>query len=255
MKKSLLLLVILFSSITNAQSLEDIQWITEIYSPSNFVDKQGKLKGYTVDILMKIWKKVGLKKTRKDIKVIPWARGLMMLEEDKTVCLFGMGISNDRKKKFNFLGRAPGNIRALIAKKEKKFKFNKIDEVNQKIGRKKIGAVRGDIGGNTFLKIGGKPQLLHLVVRGNQLVKMLDIDRFDLIAFADTPTFASMREAGIAFLNYEIVLPMSTSYWGYAFNKNVNQKTLKTLQKAYDELFEDGTIMRIRNAYVNNMIN
>ncbi|MCP4021239.1 MAG: ABC transporter substrate-binding protein [Desulfobacteraceae bacterium] len=251
MKKALIFIILIFSSVAYAQNLENIKWITEIYPPSNFNDKQGVLRGYTVDILLGMWEKVGLKKGRENIDVVPWARGLAMLENDKSVCLFGMGITEERKKKYHFVGRTPGNIQALIAKKEKKFKFNSIENVNQEIKKRRIGVVRGDIGTDTFLNSGGKPELLIFVVEGSQLVKMLDDDRLDLIAFADTPTFKNMKKIGISPAKYEIVLPMLTSYWGYSFNKNVNPEILEKLQKAYDELFEQGTVMRIRNAYVN----
>ncbi len=60
-----------------------------------------------------------------------------------------------------------------------------------------------------------------------------------------------MKNLGIEFTDYEIVLVFAQGSIGYAFNKKVNPEILKKLQKAYDELFEEGMVMRIRNEYVN----
>ncbi len=252
MKKILFLVLILFSGIANAQSLEDILWISEDYPPSNFVDKNGIMQGFTIDILLEMWKKVGIKKTKQDIVIYPWARGMNMLGSDKNVCLFGISITEERKKLFKFVGDAPGNKIVLFAKKEKKYRFNSIEEVNQKFKRQQIGVVRDDIGEHVYLNIGGKPELLHRVTRADQLIRMTELNRLELFAYADTVALKKMKNLKIPTDRYEIVFIRNQAKWGYGFNKNVNPKVLQKLQKAFDELLEDGTVMRIRNAFVNN---
>ena len=76
------------------KKLEKIEWITEQYPPLNYIDgKDGQLKGYMVDILIEIWKTLGLKRSRTDIITAPWARGIKMLKKSPNVCLFSMGIN------------------------------------------------------------------------------------------------------------------------------------------------------------------
>ncbi len=252
MGKILFLVLVLFSGIANAQSLEDILWISEDYPPSNFVDKDGVLRGFTIDILLEMWKKVGLNRTKQDITIYPWARGINKLGSDKNICLFGISISEERKKLFKFVGGAPGNRIVLFAKKEKNYRFNSIEEVNQKFGNQEIGVVRDDIGEQVYLNIGGKPELLHRVTKADHLINMTELDRLELFAYADTVAFKKMSILKIPADKYEIVFQMYQAKWGYGFNKNVNPEVLKKLQKAFDELVADGTVMRIYNAYVNN---
>jgi len=82
MKKLIFFIVFLFSTTAMGESpeetrtaLEKMDWMTEQYPPFNYIDeKDGQLKGITVDILMEMFKKVGVQKTRKDIPILPWAR-------------------------------------------------------------------------------------------------------------------------------------------------------------------------------------
>ncbi len=252
MKKMLFLVLIFFSGIGYAQSLEDIVWISEDYPPSNFLDKDGMIRGFTIDILLGMWQKVGLKKTKQDIEIYPWVRGMKMLKHDKNVCLFGISITEERKKQFKFVGGAPGNRIVLFAKKEKKYRFNSIEEVNQKFKKQEIGVVRDDIGEQVYLNIGGKSELRYRVTSADQLIGMIEHDRLKLFAYADTVALKKMSSLKISTDKYEVVLVMYKEQWGYGFNKNVNPKVLQKLQKAFDELLADGTVMRIRNAYVNN---
>ncbi len=251
MKKILFFVLILFSSIANAQSLEDIMWISEDYPPSNYMDKDGIIRGFTIDILLEMWKKVGLNRTKQDIKIYPWARGMSLLEYDKNVCLFGISITEERKKLFKFVGSPPGDQIVLFAKKEKKYRFNSIEDVNQKFKKQEIGVVRDDIGEHAYLNIGGKPELLHRVIRADQLIRMTEHDRLELFAYSATVALKKMSNLKIPTDRYEIVYIMYEEEWGYGFNKNINPKVLQKLQKAFDELLADGTVMRIHNAYVN----
>ena len=76
MKQScLVLFFVLFACVVSAQTLNDLTWMTEEYAPYNFTEN-GQLKGVAVDVLLEVWKRVGIQKTAKDISVYPWARGV-----------------------------------------------------------------------------------------------------------------------------------------------------------------------------------
>ena len=117
--------IILFSTMSTAQTLEDISWYTEEYPPYNYVEN-GNAKGIAVDLLLAVWKKMGLNKTVKDIKVVPWARGVKMIKTKPGTCLFSTTLTSERKDvlgwKFVYpiplMNENPENH--LIAKKNKK---------------------------------------------------------------------------------------------------------------------------------------
>ncbi len=252
MKKILSIIFIFYSLTLFGENLEDIKWITESYPPSNYIDEKGELKGFTVDILIEMWRVVGLNKAKSDILVYPWARGLHNLEKSNNICLFGMGINEKRMDKYSFVGRIPTVTRCLIAKKSKNYRFNSIEEFNSRISKSRIGAVRDDIGGEMFLNNGGKKDLLLYVSKGDQLVKMISAGRVDVIAFADIHFYKLLRKYGLNRSDYEIVYTYSKgiSGAGYAFNKKTDPEVIKKLQSAFDILWKDGTVMRIRNKYL-----
>jgi len=225
--------------------INEIKWITENYPPFNYVDDEGELRGVTIDILMEIWEKVGLKKTKKDIEVLPWARGMLILKNDDTTCLFGMGINESRKKKFIFVGSIPNVNRGIIAKKSKNYSFNSLSEINSGFGDSKIGVVRDDIGQIVFLEQGGNPRLLYQVVSGENLVLMLKLDRIEAIVYGDIPAYKLMKKVKIDYAAYEMFYVFSKGVSGYAFNKKTDPEIIRKLQQAYDELYRDGIVMRI----------
>ncbi len=257
LKNILMAIVFLVSVVTIPGSafgnnINKIQWITENYPPFNYVDDEGELRGITIDILMEIWKKVKLNKTKKDIEVLPWARGMLILKNNDTTCLFGMGINESRKKKFIFVGSIPNVNRGIIAKKSKHYSFNSISEINSGFGDSRIGVVREDIGQITFLEQGGNPMLLHQVVSGENLVSMLKLDRIDAIVYGDMPAYKLMKKARIDYSAYEMFYVFSKGVSGYAFNKKTDPAIIQKLQQAYDELHREGIVMRIRNSYLSN---
>ena len=62
-----------------------------------------------------------------------------------------------------------------------------------------------------------------------------------------------MNKLNMSTSDYEIILVLAKGVAGYAFNKNVNPKVVEELQKAFEELNKEGTILKIRNAYIDNM--
>ncbi len=54
----------------NAQTLEDIVWISEDHPPHNYL-KNGTPTGFGVNVLVEIWKRVGLNKQPDHILIWP----------------------------------------------------------------------------------------------------------------------------------------------------------------------------------------
>ncbi len=103
------------------------------------------------------------------------------------------------------------------------------------------------------MEFGGNPDLLYKVSKGDQLVRMLSIGRINLIAYSDITAFKLMKKNGINYLDYEVVFTFSQGITAFSFNKNVNPEIIKKLQKAFDQLETDGTVIKIRNLHVNSI--
>ena len=70
--------------------LENINFMTEEYPPFNFFSK-GEVTGFGVDILLELIKELKINKSRKDIKLLPWARGYKYVQNpEKRNMLFLM---------------------------------------------------------------------------------------------------------------------------------------------------------------------
>jgi polar amino acid transport system substrate-binding protein len=235
------------------QSLENIQWYSEIYLPNNYLDEKGVARGFMVDILLEVWKEAGLKKTRSDIKFIPWSRGLRLLETNSNICLFGMAITEERQKKYRFIGPVLGAKRALIAKKGRFLKFNSMDEANKWLAGKKVGVVREDIGETLFLKKKGRKDSLIRVSRGILLARMIHHDRIHMVSYNLDSFMKTLKQAGYNPHEYESVYLLEQGRSGYSFNRKVNPAVLRKLQRAFDRVNQRGDVQRIRNRYINGL--
>lgn len=237
-------------------NLEQIKWITEPYPPFSYIDdKDNKLKGIMIDILVEIWKEAGLKKERKDIDIYPWARGVYLLENDPLVCLFGMGITKKRREKYKFVSPFSPGVYGLIAKKSKNYHFNSFNELNKKFKDKGrvIGVIRNGYGSKIFVEHGGNPDLLYNVSVGDGLVRMLAMDRLEVISFGELSTIANMKKEKIDYKEYEIVLVSKKIISGYAFNNKVDPLVLNTLQAAFDKIVKKGITNSILNNYIDHL--
>ncbi len=238
------------------EKIEKVVWITEHYPPFSYVDgKDGRLKGLMVDILLEMWKRVGLKRTTGDILVYPWARGIRDLENNTNTCLFGMGISREREKKYKFVVSISPGFHGLIAKKTKGYSFNSMNEVNREFRGQKgvIGVVKDDFGETNFLELGGEPALLYQVSNGKQLVKMLARGRLEMMAYNEFAAITLMKKNRIDHNDFVISMASRRVVSGYAFNKKVDMDIIKELQKAMDDMLRDGVADRLLNKHLDRL--
>jgi len=251
----LFLTIFLFSSVGIAQTLEDITWLTEEYPPYNY-EIDGNVKGIAVDLLLAVWKKVGLNKTAKDIKVVPWARGVKMIKTKPGTCLFSTTLTSERKDVLGWKCVYPIPLandepeNHVIAKKSKKVSFNSIEDLKKFNG--KYGVVRGDLGEGLLIEAGVNSAKLDKAANSISLVKKLEKGRYDVISYSMDTAATKMKEAGIDSSNYEIVFSFPPKPMGYAFYHNTDAAILKKLQDALDALHSDGTADSIRLKYLKN---
>jgi polar amino acid transport system substrate-binding protein len=222
--------------------------MTEQYPPYNYEDeKDGQLKGITVDILMEMFKKVGVSKTREDLEILPWPRSYKMLLEKPGTALFSTTYTDERLRLFKFVGPIISTRVSLIADKGKALQITSIAQINDL----SIGVIRDDIGHQLIRALGVDDEAIKYSNHAKNMVRKLDKGRIDAIAYAEDIARYQFKLAGIDPNRYEAVYVLKDSYMGYAFHKSTDQRVLDSLGQALDELRRDGTVSRIHAKYSN----
>lgn len=229
------------------EAIEAIDWMTEQYPPFNYRDPEdGKIKGIAADILVEIFKKLGVDKGQQDLRLVPWARGYRAALEDSGSALFSTTYTKERLKLFKFVGPIVPTRVSLIAKKSRDLKVESVSDMEAL----RIGVIRDDVGDQLLRALGVKESAVVSKASIDNLVKMLYRDRLDAIAYAEDIVRHQSRLANLDPAECESIYLLKESHMGYAFHLSTDPAILKTLQDALDTLREDGTVTRIQESYL-----
>jgi len=226
--------------------LNDYIFLTEHFPPYNYVE-DGVLKGISVDILVEIFKKIGIDKDAKDIIIQPWIRSYIQLENNNNVCLFTMLKSETRKNKFKWVGPTIPNYAVVIGKTSSNIVINTIDDLK----KYKIGVIRGDIGEELLREASIPSTYITNVVHPFQLVKMLDSGRIDLWVYGSLPSKWIIKENNFRQGDFKELFPLDNTKGSYfAFNIDTPDEVISLFQQAFDEIVEEGVYDLILNKYL-----
>jgi polar amino acid transport system substrate-binding protein len=195
---------------------------------------------------MEVFEKLGARKAREDLKLLPWARGYQAALKEPGTALFSMTYSEERQKLFKLVGPIVPTRVSLIARKSRRLKVESVADMNAL----KIGVIRDDIGDQLVRALGVDEGAILSKASVDNLVRMLYRDRLDAIAYAEDIARYQSRLAGLEPSECEPIYVLKQSHMGYAFHLSADPATLEVLQKALDELREDGTVDRIRDQYL-----
>ncbi|WP_159084754.1 substrate-binding periplasmic protein [Dongshaea marina] len=178
MKYLLLICVIalLSSSPSQANNLDKLGYITEQYAPFNYVDEKGDTRGLAVDILRKVWGKLGVK--QQDIRVLPWARGYYLTLQKPNTVLFSTTRIDSRESLFKWACPIAYLRVVLVAKKSADISLESLDDLS----KYRLVAVRADVGEQMLLERGVDDTKIHLANQLDNAFKMLERDRMDLLS-------------------------------------------------------------------------
>ena len=228
------------------RAIEDLNWITEEYPPFNYRDpKTGQITGVTVEVLLRIFTKLGISSENINLKIYPWARGYHKVLNDPGTVLFSTTYTMERLQKMKFVGPVAPNVVAIIAPKSSQLSINTLADLN----RLKIGVVRDDIGEQLLISQGVKPESIDRLNSGLSMVKKLASGRIDAVGYAHATTQLLFKTANINPDEFEIVQVLKFSTMGYAFHKSTDARILEPIRKALDELIVDGTLADIQAKY------
>jgi len=250
MKKMYCLIVCLLivSPLWAEMTPNDITYYTEDYPPYNFV-QEGKKTGFATDILLKIFEKLNLQKTVKDIMVVPWARGYNYVQKKNNVCLFTMSKTEERVKKYGFrwVGPVTSSKSVLIAKTNQQIKISSMQDVK----KYRVCAIRDDISEQIIVNMGYPMNKVGRTANAVSIMKKLLKDRCQLWSYGNIAAQWMIIKNGFKPGDFEVVYPLTeVQYTYYAFNKNTPDSVVVPLQKAFDELNTEGVVDQLISKYL-----
>lgn len=226
-----------------AQALEDIQWLSEEYAPFNYSD-DGTPSGISVEILTEMWDRLGLEQDATDIRILPWARGYRIAQDDPTACLFATTVTEPRRELFTFVEPLFDVRIAIIGAGEGAPEINSIADLESF----QIGVVRDDIGEH-LLEIAGAESPLVRTDSARIMMRMLRGGRFDLVAYDADVARWTMREEGMDPADYADLLVLDETVMGIACHRDMEESLIAQLQDALDGVIDDGTAAEIIERY------
>lgn len=231
-----------------AESLNDLVLMTENYPPFNF-SQNDKLQGISVDLIEAMLKNAGSDKSRKDIQLLPWARGYHYLQNEKNACLFATTKTEEREKLFKWAGPISDTTIVLTSRKDRKVSIKTPDDLK----KYRVGAVIKDIGEQLLLEAGLTPKAIDSTGGTNAIlksIKKMNIGRMDAFAYEESVLKWELKQQGFDVMQYETVYVLKTGELYYAFNSETSDQIIHKLQESLDELKRTGEYQKIRDKYL-----
>ncbi len=209
----------------------ELTFITENYAPFNY-EKDGEVRGTSVDLLLKMFKQAGTDRGLNDIEVMNWARGYKLAQSTPNTVLFSTTRTEIREDLFKWVGPISPTRIAIIGRKDRDFEITSDQDLN----KYRIGAVRDDIGELLLLDQGVPRESIYRTNSSKTTAKMLMAGRIDLWAYEDRVAFHNLREQGDDPDDYEVLAVLEESYLYFAVQKETSDELVDRLQSALDKV-------------------
>jgi ABC-type amino acid transport substrate-binding protein len=231
---SLIFMIVLTTSIScmasdQAVSAKDLTYITEQYPPYNY-QEDGKLQGMSVDLLEKIWERMGVNLNRSVIKHLPWTEGYEKTLKENNTVLFTTFRLPEREQLFKWVGPVASGSDVLLAKIDKNISIDEKEDL-RKI---KIGAIEDDCAVQRLLNNGVKKEDLILETTSTPIIEMLMNGTIDAWAYNNLAGIWLIQQSGQNTSDYKVAYVLAQSDGYYAFNKETPDSIVRFFQQALD---------------------
>jgi len=216
-------------AIDTSTSAMDLTYITEQYPPYSY-QKDGELRGVSVDLLEKVWERMGINLNRSVIQLLPWAEGYEKTLKENNTVLFSTARLPQRVQLFKWAGPIASGRYVLLAKRDKNISITAPDDLK----KYKIGAIESDLAVQLLLDRGVKKEDLVLEMTSKPIIDMLENGSIDAWAFNDLTGIWQIQESGQNASNYEAAYVFEVVDAYFAFNKEAPESLVQPFQQAID---------------------
>ncbi|MBK6638710.1 MAG: ABC transporter substrate-binding protein [Rhodocyclaceae bacterium] len=210
---------------------------TEDAPPTNFTTDGGKtIIGSATEQIHELFKRAEIPYT---IKMYPWQRAIDMAEQEKNTCVYSTTRTEDREKKFLWVGPVAPNDWVLFALADSKIELKTLDDAR----KYKVGGYRGDAVAE-YLE--AQKFKLDNATNDEQSLKKLMAGGIDIWAtgILAGPWTAKKQNAKI-----KLLLNFKKTELYLACNLGVPQATIDKLNATLAGMAKDGTTAKINKKY------
>ncbi len=181
-----------FNVQSSQNDLREVSFYTEEYPPANF-QKDGKIAGHSVEILMQASALVGEPISESQLTLQPWSLSYSTVLTQKNSVLFSTTRSAHRENLFQWVGPIVDVKLVVLARKDSNIK---IDDPIQ-MANYRIGVIRDGIGEQTLLELGIPRYSMQEGTHATVLVEQLMKKRIDLLVYGERGAYWWSKQAGV----------------------------------------------------------
>jgi len=230
-------LLFLLSLTSAAHASEPLVLLTENFPPYNMSSdgksfaRDAEIQGIAADLVREMFRRADVPYSM--TLRFPWTRVYQQAKDTPNHGVFVLARQPDREKLFKWVGPLGPDDWVLLAPPGSQIK---LDSLEQAKGLR-IGAYKGDAIAESLQKQGLKPVL---VLRDQDNAKKLASGEIDLWATGDPAGRYLARQIGMT--AFKTVLRFNGTELFLALNKSVPDEVVERLQKALEQMREDGFV-------------
>ena len=210
--------------------------------PFQFRAADGQLTGLTVDIVTEIQRRVG---NTDPIQVVPWARGLLYLDNEPDTLLFSMSRTAERNDQYQWIGPIVETVFGFYTKENSKVVIKSLADAKRV---NSIGVYRGDVR-EAFLLKNGFTNLDQTTDNLSNFRKLM-AGRFVLYAGASNGIASEAERAGFSRKDVKLVYEFLKTQDFIAASKQTDPKIVAQWNAALESMKKDGTFQSLFTKYL-----
>lgn len=248
MKRLLLILSMIFITSTQLFSEDDIipvfRLITEEFSPYNFLREKEPV-GISIELLQEILKRVGSHQKISTSEFFPWARGYYIAQHNPNTILFITARTKEREELFKWLGPVFTDRTEVFALRNKNITINSVEDLKEYT----IASYIGDYQEEVIKELGIPEENLDRVTSSEARLKKVYSGRTDIVFVNRSALLDYTNRENINPYVFQSVYQLEGIDMCYALAPDTPDWIVEKMQKALDELHEEGFVKNLFKKY------
>jgi len=227
------MLLVFLASVGNVDARSDFPKLdiyTEIWEPFQFEGESGEITGFAVELLDLMLKDVNSTQSRKDFKIVPWARLIMNLKRQDTLG-FSMLKTPERDELYQWVGPFFTINNYVIVKIN-----SRLDKSSFSSGNNITAAsIIGDASFNYLINLGINKKNIFEVSHAESTILMLEKERVDIV-IDNWNNFKGLAiKSGVSLKNYKRLIDLGGGDGYFVVSNGADPEIVRKLQLSLEK--------------------